>query len=451
VLFRRATLAITTAVCLLSVAAHAAPVSESEPNEPFAAAQNVDAFFSLAFDPNIENFAGVNTSTTVPHVEIISPGDASGTTDYYSFTAAAGDGVTLDIDCGERSDSTCSSAVSIDSYIELYDPTGTFFAFNDDGSPVADTGSAVLLNTLDSIKEIALSGPGLWTVRVSSSPGSVGIPAGGDYILNISVGPGVGAVDTVSTGACPSGPVVPDAGNPGPGFFPNVESQPVSSSDTISVPWCIHLSKTSVTNVAGILYAVHYDETEVDLLHTGAPTLPPLFGNITPFGESGASPFAVPLSSSFSPLPTSVPGTSNAFRQHIIWLPSSIANASGTTVNASSVLNFATFSIYARHTPLSNNDPALTVASAFPILHATTSLTNGQFFAWNQTDQTFASFRTAIDTSSFYIPLSVVTGAANYAHLRLVPEPSGPAPLLLGWLMLGLLGILRERGVAAGR
>jgi hypothetical protein len=80
VLFRRATFAITAAVCLLSAAAHAAPVSEPEPNEPFAAAQNVDAFFSLVFDPNIENFAGVNTSTTVSHVEVVSPGDASGTT-----------------------------------------------------------------------------------------------------------------------------------------------------------------------------------------------------------------------------------------------------------------------------------------------------------------------------------------------------------------------------------
>jgi hypothetical protein len=434
----------------LGAGANAAPVSESEPNEPLAAAQNVDAFFSLTFDPNIENFAGVNTSTTVPHVEIISPGDASGTTDFYSFTAAAGDGVTLDIDCGERSDTTCSSAVSIDSYIELYDPTGAPFAFNDDGSPVADTGSASLATTLDSIKEIALCGSGLWTVGVSLSPGSVGIPAGGDYILNISVGPGVGAVDTISTGACPSGPVVPDTGDPGCGFFPNVTTLPVAGSDTIAVPWCMHLSQTSVTNVAGILYAAHYDETEVDLLHTGAPTGPPLFGNVTPFGQSDASPFAVPLSSTFSPLPTSVPGTPSGFRQHVAWLPPSIANASGATVNASSSLNFATFSIHARHTPLSNNAPAFTVASAFPIRHATTSQPSGQFFVWNQTAQSFA-FNTNVATNSFYIPFSGVTGAANYANLRLVPEPAGAAALLVGCLMLGLLGILRKTGVAAGR
>jgi hypothetical protein len=380
-------------------------------------------------------------------VEIVSPGDATGTTDYYSFTAAAGDGVTLDIDCGERSATTCSSAVSIDSYIELYDPSGAFFAFNDDGSPVADTGSAGLLNTLDSIKEIALSGAGLWTVRVSQTPGGVGIPAGGDYILNISVGPGVGAVDTISTGACPSGPVVPDTGNPGPGFFPNVTT-PLMALDTVAVPWCMHFSLTNVTNVAGVLFAANYDGTEVDLLHTGVP---PLFGNVTPFGQSNASPFAVPFSSTFAPLPSSVPGTPSGFRQHIAWLSPSIATASGTTVSASASLNFATFSIYARHTPLTDNDPAFTVASVFPILHATTPQAGGQFFVWNSTAQTIASFKTAIEPNSFYIPFSAITGAANYANLRLVPEPPGAVAVLAGCLMLGLLGVLRKRRVAAVR
>jgi hypothetical protein len=283
---------------------------------------------------------------------------------------------------------------------------------------------------------------------VSQTPGGVGILAGGDYILNISVGPGVGAVETISTGACPSGPVVPDTGNPGPGFFPNVTSLPVAASDTIAVPWCMHFSLTNVTNVAGVLFAANYDETEVDLLHTGVP---PLFGNVTPFGQSNASPFAVPFSSTFAPLPSSVPGTPSGFRQHIAWLSPSIATASGTTVSASASLNFATFSIYARHTPLTDNDPAFTVASAFPILHATTPQAGGQFFVWNSTAQTIASFKTAIEPNSFYIPFSAITGAANYANLRLVPEPPGAVAVFAGCLMLGLLGFLRKRAVAAGR
>jgi len=446
--FRHTALTIAFTACALGAPARAAQVPESEPNEPIANAQNVDGSFTLTFDPNIENFAGVNTSTTVPHVEIVSSGDTSGTTDFYSFTAAVGDGVTLDIDCGERSDTTCTSAGSIDSYITLYDPTGAIFAFNDDGLPAADTGSAVLSNTVDAFKEIALSGSGLWTVRVSSSPGSLGIPPGGDYILNISIGPGVGAVQTISTGACPSGPVVPDAENPGSGFFPNVTTQPVAASETVVVPWCMHISLEDVPHVAGILFAAHYDGTEVDLLHTGAP---PPFGNATPFGKNNASPLAVPLSSTFAPLPTSSPGTTMGFRQHIAWLPSSAANASGTTIPASSSLSFATFSLQARHTPLSGNDPAFAVSSAFPILHATASQIGGQFFVWNPTAQTIASFRTTVDTGSFYVPFSAITAPANYANLRLVPEPSGSSVLIAGGLLLGLLGKLRKKGAAVGR
>ena len=443
--FVRATIVAMVAACLLGATARAAPVPESEPNEPLASAQNVDGFFDLTFDPNIENFAGVNTSTTVPHVEIVSSGDSSGTVDYYSFTAVAGDGVTLDIDCGERSDSTCSSLGSIDSYIELYDPMGALFASNDDGSPVADTGSAVLSNTLDSIKEIALSGPGIWTVRVSASPGGVGIPAGGDYILNISLGPGVGAVDTVSTGPCPSGPIVPDESDPGSGFFPNAIAELSPESDTILVPWCIHFSRTDIPNVAAILFAARYDGTEVDLIHTGTP--PPL-GNVTPFGQSDASPFAVPFSSTFAPLPTSVPGTMDGFRQHVAWMPPSIANASGTTVSASSSLTIATFAIHARNSQLTESGPVFSVASAFPIQHAAAKQAGGQFFVWNQTAQTIASFRTDVPKSSFYIPLSAITEAAKYARLRLVPESSATITLLVGAAMVVVLRSSRKRRLA---
>jgi hypothetical protein len=74
----------------------------------------------------------------------------------------------------------------------------------------------------------------------------------------------------------------------------------------------------------------------------------------------------------------------------------------------------------------------------------------GQFFVWNQTAQTIASFRTEVAESSFYIPFSAITGAANHANLRLLPEPSVAVALLVGCLMLGLLAILRKREIAAG-
>ena len=71
--------ALCTGLVLAAFAgeARAGVVPESEPNEPLPLAQNVDAFFTLGFDPSIEDSAGINTSLTIPHVEIVSPGDGT--------------------------------------------------------------------------------------------------------------------------------------------------------------------------------------------------------------------------------------------------------------------------------------------------------------------------------------------------------------------------------------
>jgi hypothetical protein len=181
------TVAGALSVCLVFVeVARAGLVPESEPNEPLLAAQNVDAFFTLAFDPNIENSVGINISQLIPHVEIASTGDGTVTTDFYSFSVAPGDAIILDIDCGELSDVSCFSLVSVDSWIILYDPSGAPFAFNDDGNLQIDSGTP---GTYDSFLELTPPAPGLWTIEVTEYPGGVGILAGGDYILNVSVGP----------------------------------------------------------------------------------------------------------------------------------------------------------------------------------------------------------------------------------------------------------------------
>ena len=56
---------------LVGTAVSAAPVIEVESNDSIATAQSIDGFFDLAFDPLIEDVAGFNTSTTVPHAEVI--------------------------------------------------------------------------------------------------------------------------------------------------------------------------------------------------------------------------------------------------------------------------------------------------------------------------------------------------------------------------------------------
>ena len=108
--------------------ARAAIVSELEPNNSFAAAQNVNAFFSLDFDPNIglgPIGSFVNTSTTIPHVTIISGPGQSASPDYYRFTTTSAGTIILDIDSAPQ-------LTNIDTRLFLYNSSTTQLLDADD-------------------------------------------------------------------------------------------------------------------------------------------------------------------------------------------------------------------------------------------------------------------------------------------------------------------------------
>jgi hypothetical protein len=170
--------------------ANAALFFEIEANDTIVTAQNIDGAFDLSANSLIENSAGVNTSTFVPHVEILSVGDFSVTSDFYSFTASAGDTVVLDIDCVYAPTLYgCGPSPfgTFDALVVLYDPGGAPVFANDDSSLPIDTGSATG-GTLDSFLEIVLPVGGLWAIEVDDSAFGP-IPAGGEYILNVSLAP----------------------------------------------------------------------------------------------------------------------------------------------------------------------------------------------------------------------------------------------------------------------
>jgi len=233
-----------------------------------------------------------------------------------------------------------------------------------------------------------------------------------------------GLCPTIDVGACPSGPVVPNTGNPGTGFFPNVKTLPLTTSDTISVPWCAHIP-SHVTNVAGIVFVPQYDANELDLLHTGAP--PPLSGNFTP--SSGFTSTWFPLTANTPPLPASSMGNESSVRYHIGWLPPTLAQLSGTTipptnVPTSSAWPFATFSIQARHTSLTNadSDVDFQVPSVSLIRHATTTQL-GSFSIW--TGWSFSVVPTLV-AGDFYIHNTLHVGEA--AHLGIQHATPTPMP-----------------------
>lgn len=181
---------LLTLLTLGFTTANAALFSEIEANDTIVTAQNIDGAFDLSPNSLIENSAGVNTSTFVPHVEIVSVGDFSVTSDFYSFTASAGATVVLDIDCvSSPTLNGCglSPFGPFNALIVLYDPGGAPVFAGDDSSLPIDTGSDSG-GTLDSFLEIVLPVGGLWAVEVDDSVFGP-IPAGGEYILNVSLAP----------------------------------------------------------------------------------------------------------------------------------------------------------------------------------------------------------------------------------------------------------------------
>jgi hypothetical protein len=191
-----------------------------EPNDTLATAQNVDVFFDLVANPQIEDASGFNTSTTDPHAELVSIGDNSGTLDFIAFTAFGGETITIDVDCADGDDGTCPAGNwgggegDLDTVITLYDPAGLFVLVNDDcgsippGSPAPPVDTGTLFDcvpggvgTFDSflVYTVPLPEGGLYTVKIDDVFRD-GVLARDDYILNITVVPEPGQLLMLAVG-----------------------------------------------------------------------------------------------------------------------------------------------------------------------------------------------------------------------------------------------------------
>lgn len=194
---------MTAALLVCGGVALAASVSEVEPNDSLAEAQNLDGSFSLDFDPDItlydesdnDDTIDIDTSQIVPHSTVNSTGN--NTVDFYSFTVSqAGDTVILDVDGAYFF--THGDDDGFDSWLELYDNNGNILA-QDDNAPYdpgpADAGSAM---HYDSYLEYTFQTPGTYYVAVGANcfPGCTAgalhhlypVPGGYSYKLNVSLG-----------------------------------------------------------------------------------------------------------------------------------------------------------------------------------------------------------------------------------------------------------------------
>lgn len=143
-------------------------ISESEPNNSVATAQNVDAFFSMDADADITN------ATTVPHVSIRGNGNNdTSSRDFFGFNVLlANTTVLFDIDYGMS---------DLDSWLNLYLANGTLLGSHDDGD-IIDAGT---IHGFDSYWSTVL-GAGNYVVSVGRFA-DANLVQGQDYVLHISV------------------------------------------------------------------------------------------------------------------------------------------------------------------------------------------------------------------------------------------------------------------------
>lgn len=152
--------------CIFVQGVEAAIISEIEPNDSFGTAQNVDVYFSLDFNAN------VNNSTITPWVSI--SGTGNGTWDYFSFMMPqAGTQALFDIDYGMP---------DLDSWLNLYAPNGSYITRQDDGG-VYDPGT---IHPFDSYLPYTFSSSGLYRIAVGRYRNSPLLNRQ-DYVLQISI------------------------------------------------------------------------------------------------------------------------------------------------------------------------------------------------------------------------------------------------------------------------
>lgn len=147
--------------------------TDADANSSIATAIDISNLFSLARDSDIAS------ALTIPHVSISGTGDNS--VHYYAITVAAADvAMVFDID------HAAGGRTGFDSYLHLYDASGTLLASNDDSLAIRGAGGSV--SSLDSYLTYTAPAAGTYYIAVGAHPSLSVIPYGGTYELQISVG-----------------------------------------------------------------------------------------------------------------------------------------------------------------------------------------------------------------------------------------------------------------------
>ncbi len=168
-----------------TIKANATSIVEVAGNDTLANAQNVDYAFSLG--PNGDIFGA---DSGLPWVSISATGD--GTFDYYSFTVTAGTTGYFDIDYGV----IWGQSGWADTKIALWDSSGTFLRWREDGSNYQSSYDSGSTSSFDPSLQYSFSTAGTYIIGVAEVRAGTGnggwqgtswLDDGDTYTLQISL------------------------------------------------------------------------------------------------------------------------------------------------------------------------------------------------------------------------------------------------------------------------
>ena len=153
-------------------------LDEVEPNNSIATSQDIPrSGFSATSNPDVGN-------DSLPWSSVVSALSPGNDFDYYRIELQAGEKLVLDIDYAKNQDaSTSTLGDSVDTYLQLYNASGSALAANDDYNH--STGGGGSIHNYDSYLEYTAPSDGDYYAKVRPYSDS----QSGDYVLNLSIAP----------------------------------------------------------------------------------------------------------------------------------------------------------------------------------------------------------------------------------------------------------------------
>jgi hypothetical protein len=126
------------ALCASSIGAFAGNYTDVTANNSFAAAVNLNPYFSNGYSPDVGDVTGANTSLSAPWVTV--QGNGNNAFDYFRVTTSAVGNFTVDLDYTAYHSANPNG---FDPLVRIYNSSFAEIAMNDDGGTVAGAGGSV--------------------------------------------------------------------------------------------------------------------------------------------------------------------------------------------------------------------------------------------------------------------------------------------------------------------